>query len=443
MRKEDIKNFINYIIIFTIFSGGLTFANVFSFGEFRIIYILLPLILLAWIPFLENTYFDRSFLWFYTIFVIIIISSIINVFLGNNTFSLLSKQIVGILLTSLSFFLLFKINDYDVRKIFKIYLNLAFLVAFIGLVQVLSFLLNFKAGYDFSYFLPSWHLALSQTGFLRINSILPEPAAFCYVMMPAFFVSIASLIKRKYALLKTWKSIIIIITFLLTFSTVGYIGFFIALILLIYNYAKIKYLLLIGLILLSSVVFLWNYSGDFKMRIGDSMDVITRKKDLEVVNSSTFALFSNAMVTYKVFSNRPFFGDGLGSRSISYDKHIKSVVNVKKTKILLNREEGNSLFLRILSETGLFGTLAFSYFLFKFHLSKKKDKTDFLWIISNGVLVTILIILIRSGHYFNVGLFFFFWLYYFTWKINQKNNSFRNLEKQSSHFVTKKMTKLQ
>jgi len=92
-------------------------------------------------------------------------------------------------------------------------------------------------------------------------------------------------------------------------------------------------------------------------------------------------------------------------------------MDVEKIPMFLNREGGSSLFLRILSEMGLFGILVFFYFLFRFYLPKRKDRMDYLWVISSAVLVMFLIRLIRAEHYFSGGLFFFFWLYYFTWKV--------------------------
>ncbi|MHA1380623.1 MAG: O-antigen ligase family protein [Candidatus Helarchaeota archaeon] len=417
--KIDIKTIVNYIVIFTIFSGGLAIKNFLLFADFRLIYFLMPLVFLLWLPFFKNNHFDRSFLWFCSVFVLIIIFSLINVFLGNNNILLLSKQIAGISLTSLIFFILFKINKYDVKKLFKIYLNLAFIVSLIGIIQGLNFLLDFEMGYDFSYLFPNWGLALSQTGLLRINSILAEPAGFCYVIMPAFFVSVVAIIKKKYSLLKRWKSLVVIIAFLLTFSTVGYIGIALSSVLLIFNFGKIRYLLLISLLLTVFLFFLWFNVEDFKMRIGDSFDVLVGKKSLEDSNLSTFALFGNALVTYRTFLDNPIFGHGLGSRPLSYDRYIGEVVDIKKVSTILNREGGNSLFLRILSETGLFGLILFLYFLFRHTVFKRKDKTSYLWIISNAVLIMFLIRLIRAEHYFNGGFFFFLWLYYFTWKINK------------------------
>ena len=170
------------------------------------------------------------------------------------------------------------------------------------------------------------------------------------------------------------------------------------------------------------IVFSWYYFEGFQTRMSDSIEVVAGKKDLEDANLSTFALLSNALVTHKVLLDSPFFGEGLGSRPISHDKHIENVVDVERVPrfINLNREGGNSLFLRILSEIGLFGIIVLFYFLLKFYLPKRKDKTNYLWVISSAILVMFLIILIRAEHYFAGGLFFFFWLYYFTWKVNKK-----------------------
>ena len=426
--KIDIKTVINYIAVFTIFSGGLTLVDFFIFGELRIIYFLMPLVLLLWIPFFKDAHFDRSFLWFFAIFAVIIIFSLINIFFGNTTLFLLTRQAAGIFLIALAFFLLFKINNYDVKKLFKIYFNVAFLVALIGLVQAISFLLGFKSGYDFSYLFPNWRLAL-QMGFLRVNSILSEPAEFCYVMTPAFFVSVASLANKKYATIKKWKSLVIVSAFMLTFSVVGYVGVFLTLALLIYNYRKIGYLLLLGSLLVSIIAFSWGYFEGFQRRIGDAIEVVKGEKNLEYVNLTTFAWISNAMVTYNVFLDSPIFGHGLGSRPLSYDKYIGEVVDIERAPVPQNREGGNSLLLRILSEMGLLGILMVFSFLFRFYLPRGKNKSDHLWVTSNAVLVAFLIMLIRSEHYFAGGVFFFFWLYYFTWKANdkqKKNHESRN-----------------
>jgi len=119
------KNFLNYIIVFIIFSGGLTAKEFFSFADFRVFYFIVPVVLLLWLPFLKSIRCDKSSLWFFSAFSILIFFSLINISLGNNDIILLLKQVLGISLSSFVFFLLFKINNYNVEKLFKVYLNFA------------------------------------------------------------------------------------------------------------------------------------------------------------------------------------------------------------------------------------------------------------------------------------------------------------------------------
>jgi len=418
MMKLNIKNLINYLAIFTVFSSGFTFQGILPFADLRINYLIMAFVLLLCMPFLKGIYFNKTFLF---LFGIIIVFSLYNVYIGEDTLGFLMKQVVGISLNAFIFYLLFKINNYDVKKLFKVYLNIAVFVGTIGLIQELSYSLGFKVGYDFSYIIPSWSVSLSQTGFLRVNSIMPEPADFCYAMVPAFFVSITSFSRNNIKLIRRWKGLIIILSVFSSFSSVGYIGIIFSLALLFYNYGKIRHLI-VGAILVFMLIFcLYSTVGDFKMRVDDSFNVITGKTCLETTNLSTFALFSNALIAYSSFKDNPVFGSGLGSHEISYYRYIKKVIDVNKTSMLLiNMKDANSLFLRLLSETGLFGLLVVFYFIFKFHLLRKNDKNGYLWIISNAILAVFLIRLIRCGHYFINGFFFFFWLYYFTWRLNKE-----------------------
>lgn len=404
------RKLINYIAVFIVFSGALTYRGILPFVDLRISYLIMPLVLLLCMPFLKGVYFNKFFLF---LFSIIIIFSLYNVYIGKDTFVLLTKQIIGIFSTSLIFYLLMEVNRYDVKKLFKVYLNLAVLVGLIGLFQELNYLLGFKAGYNFSYIFPSWRLHLSKTGFLRVNSIMPEPAVFCYSMMPAFFVSISSFSKSNFKFLKKWKSLIIISSVFLSFSLVGYIGMIVSLALLFYNYVKIRYLVIGTMLIAVLIFFAYNNIGDLKMRIDDSIDVLTGKMNLYSANLSTFTLLSNTLVAYESFKDNPVFGSGLGSHEISYNTYIGKVVDVDKVIKFLNMQDANSLFLRLLSETGLFGILLFFYFIFKFHVLRKNDKSGYLWLISNAILAMFLIRLLRCGHYFVGGFFFFFWLYYF------------------------------
>ena len=428
MKNLTLRQSINYLAIFIIFSGGLTLYDYLPFADLRISYLIMAFVLLLCIPFLKGIYFNKAFLF---LLGIIIIFSLYNVYIGKDTFVLLTKQIIGIFSTSLIFYLLMKVNKYDVKKMFKVYLNLAVLVGLIGLFQELSYLLGFKIGYDFSYIFPSWTLYLSETGFLQINSIMPEPAAFCYVMMPAFFVALTSFSKSNFKFLNKWKSLIIVSSVFFSFSLVGYIGIIFSLALLFYNYTKIRYLVIGTVLIVVIIFFAYTYIGDIKMRVDDSINVLTGKISLYSANLSTFTLFSNALVAYESFKDNPVFGSGLGSHEISYNRYIGKVVDIGKVRMFLNVQDANSLFLRLLSETGLFGLLLIFYFIFKFHVLKKNDRSGYLWLISNAILAMFVIRLLRSGHYFDGGFFFFFWIYYFASKLNrsEKNKLEEDLNK--------------
>lgn len=407
---------INFTAIVTVFMSGFVFYDVLPTADLKISYFLLIIVFFLCIFFLKGICINTLFL---KVLVSIMFLSFLSIYMGNNSFKLLTKQVFGIFLHASTFYLLIKLNKYNIKKLFNIYLSLALIVGVIGIFQEVSYLLNFEIGYDFSCIIPSWRMGGLQKGFLRVNSIMSEPASFCYSMMPAFFVSIATLFKSSYSYLKKWQCLIIVISFLLTFSSVGYIGIIFSFGLLFFNYAKIQHAVFGVLMVAVLTVAIYTNVDGFKMKVDDTMSVINGESSLETTNLSTFSWVSNALVAHSSFKNNPVFGSGLGSHEISYFKYIHSVLDVNKTKAFLNYNDANSLFLRVLSEGGLLGLLILFYFILKYFLPRRKDKSDYLWVINNSILAMFVVRLIRCGHYFNIGFFFFIWLYYFTWRLNQ------------------------
>lgn len=409
------KKIINYITVFIVFCDAFTLQNVLPFMELRLSYFIMFFVLLLWFLVLRDISLNRTFLF---LFGTIIICSLYNIYIGKDVFFLLTKQVLGIFSSSLIFYLLIKVNRYDVKGLFKVYLNLAVLVALIGLFQRLCFTLGIKAGYDFSYILAS-HLHLNRSGFFKINSIMSEPSAFCYVMIPAFFVATTAFSKSNFSFLNKWQSIIIILSLIISFSLVGYVGMFFSFMLLFYNYAKARHLVLGTAVLFILMVFAYNNITDIKMRVDDSVNTLTGKTKLENTNQSTYALFSNVLVAWESFKDSPLFGSGLGSHSISYGRYIDEVVNTDAVNpyfLFQNSGDASSLFIRLMSETGLLGLLPVFYFIFRFWTLKKNDKSNSMWIVNNAILTVFLVRAIRGGHYFVGGTFFFLWLYYFSGK---------------------------
>ncbi len=106
------------------------------------------------------------------------------------------------------------------------------------------------------------------------------------------------------------------------------------------------------------------------------------------------------------------FGTGIGSHLVAFEKYSLAK-NFKTFGFNFNGQDANSMFLRLMSETGLFGLLIFFIILVRCYVKRDKEHLTYHWLISNGVLVMILLNLFRQGHYFLNGFPFFVILYYY------------------------------
>jgi len=400
---------LNYLVISVVFAGAFIYKPSDNI-ELRLSYLIMLVTLLFWFPVLRDLVFNKVF---FLPFSLILLTSFYNIVIGNNSVFLFLKQALGIGINALWFYLFLKINDFDVKKIFRIYLNIAFLVALIGIFQQISYLIGFCPGYDYSWFLPFW-IPHPAGNFLRVNSILPEPAGFCVSLAPALFVSLCSAVDNKFAVLNKAKSFLIIAAFLLSFSSVGYLGLVISLILISFSYRKLTKILLFFTLIGVFLVSAFFVSIDFKNRVKDSLEVLRAKADIATVNLSVYALYSNILVVKEAFFEKPLIGFGLGSHELNYDKYFNKVIKIRKPRERVNVHDAGSLALRLLSETGILGFGLFIWFLLKFYLRRDVGRNDVFWAINSGLLLFFILRLIRVGHYFTDGFFFFFWLYYAT-----------------------------
>ena len=71
------------------------------------------------------------------------------------------------------------------------------------------------------------------------------------------------------------------------------------------------------------------------------------------------------------------------------------------------------MFLRLISETGIFGVGIFIFLIFRGYVRRDLNNETYHWIVSNSILVMILLNLFRQGHYFLNGFPFFVILYYY------------------------------
>ncbi|MCX5699167.1 MAG: hypothetical protein NTX01_05680 [Candidatus Omnitrophica bacterium] len=400
----------NYLLISSIFTGGFVFNN--GHFDFYLSYIFMAGFLLACVFFYRKIDIPRKFLYILTA---VFFLSLINVFQGNNSLPALLKVMIGFLLNGVTYYLLIRLNDNKVDGLFRIYIQIACAVALIGIFQEISYLVGFKGGYDYRFFIPRTVRPSTQYGILRVISIMQEPAHLGAAMAPALFVSILNIIQGTKYFINKKMSWLIIACVLLSFSLVSYLGIIAVFVLIMFNYKRVKMIVVCTLIPVILIFTAYKTLPEIRLRIDDTIAVISGKKPLDRhVTLSVFVVCRNGFVAYQSFRNNPLFGSGLGSHPLSYGRYISPETDPEIIMPTLNKEDASGLFLRILSETGLLGVFLFFYFIFRFYVSRKKQ--SHFWVISNAIICLVILNLLRQGNYFYNGFIFFIWLYYFTYK---------------------------
>lgn len=404
------KKIINHAIVFTCFGSGFVLTQ--RPVDIYLSYIILIIFFIYYIAITKNIIFHKYFL---ILLFFLSFFSVVNIFIGNNSILLFLKQFLGIGFSGTVYYYFLKYNRFEFNKIFRIYIKFAFFIAIIGIFQEISYLLNFEPGYNYQSFIPNFKITETNIGLLRINSILPEPAHFAASIIPASFISIHNLFnyKDKPFFINRAQSIIIAISLVLSLSTIAFIGIIFIIFLIVLNYRKILFIIIGTVIAAIFSITIYLSIPDVKMRVDDTFSAITENNfQLRDANWSSFAILSNSIIAYQVFKTNPFFGFGLGSHPITYDKYIEKFVNIYDPEmVFLNRTDACSLFLRLISETGFFGIFILFFFIIKNYVSRNKNNS--LWIISNAILALFFLNIIRQGHYFYNGFWLFIWIYYY------------------------------
>src|SRR5205823_185882 len=140
-------------------------------------------------------------------------------------------------------------------------------------------------------------------------------------------------------------------------SAVGFLGFLIAIIQLARGRKALVMAmpLLIGVLTASFYIF----DDHFRLRVDDSVRVL-REASVVDVNPSTYALLSNAFVSWSAFNDRPLFGFGIGAHQIAHDTYLpelRGTETMEDEYLKYNAKDANSLFLRATSELGIVGLI--------------------------------------------------------------------------------------
>jgi hypothetical protein len=389
-----------------------------------------------------------TFYWYYPFYIIFLMSSVLVfrtlhrsiLFLcallvfhcglvlainGSDGLDLMIKQLVNVVFALLVFYYFIKFEQYDFVRIFSRYVTIAKIVAIIGFIQVLLFLVD--KGELFLFFFP-----FESNITFRFQSLTLEPSFIAYTFAPIVFIAIYNVFNRKNIFFNTAWSWIFVLAYLLTISSIAYLGLVLSMLVLYFARTTVNKLIFSGIALTLIGLFgvgLYRFIPEVKMRIDDTVFGISRditnKAIYKNVNLSTYAMLSNVYVTRYALNESPIIGHGIGSHERIYDI---SMPDHMKDYYELNKSDANSLALRLLSETGLLGMVLFCLFLLLHYIRKPANPIGIpIWLINNGILIMIILSLVRNGNYTIHGKLLFLLLYYFTYKISASARSNKSI----------------
>jgi hypothetical protein len=348
------------------------------------------------------------------IFFILFLTGMFNIFIGNNTFELFIKVFAGLLLSYFFYYYVIIEFNQDVEQLFKWYLKGAYIAALIGVVQFVSFQIGFEAGYNYRWILNKWGFIPGGNFGIRINSVFGEPTYLGAVLSAAFFVSFYNLLRKDSYYLTKFQSLVIIVVYILSFSGLGQAGMFLTLTLLAVNFGLLRYVAVFIPLLILLFNLMYTYVSDFRERYDGLIELFTTGKfHLGKTHGSSFILYNNYNVALANFKHNFLFGSGIGSHPVAF-KRFSLAADFKVVGFNLNSADANSMLLRLISETGLFGVLIFLFIIIKYYVKRDKNHDTYHWLVSNSILIMILLNLFRQGHYFLNGFPFFVILYIYT-----------------------------
>ncbi len=412
-------------IFLNLFYTGLVFFK----QPFEFYFSYIPILILLPIFIIKYKFYAPSLY----ILIPLLVVGIFNVFIDNNTMSKFIKIYANLAVSIVFYQYVMQYYNFDVKLIFRKYINVSFFVCVLGLIQLLCYWISFYPGYYLPSFLPlnKWGLSIGGLG-VRINSLFSEPSSLGIAIAPAFFVSIFQLLTRTNEYLSLKKCILIVICYCLSFSSLAFLGIFLTVVFLTLNFGAIRYFLFAIPITVFLFFVAYNNAKEFKARVDGVKELFidnilderrvgetgkAKRKRIQNfllrVHGSSFVFYNNYFIAKQNFLKNPLFGTGLGSHEFAYDKYTlnKIIGGIYE----FNTGDANSLFLRTTSEVGLFGAVFLILFVFKYYVSFNLtgNEDDDYWIISNGLLVLILLTYLRQGNYTYNGFIFYCWLYFY------------------------------
>ena len=357
LELNFLQSFIPYLLALTVYSTELfkhfIFGSNFAIDVYLVAVSLLGIFLIK---------INKKFLKIYLIIILILLLHLALLVLYNYNLINFTKQAIGIALIYLGLGSL--IIRVDKGKLIKAYMNLALVLAYFGLLQ-----------WTLSYF-EIFDILIKVRG--RLDSITYEPSHYAITSAPALFLFIRDFFLNK-TMTNFIKMLTIILSYLLTISLTAYIILFLIIILLMKNY---KSFLLASIFLLSLSI---AYINTLKF------DEISQSKNLDVVYKKIQRLTESTSYIYKIdemespknltvysllinfnaakanlLNKGRILGSGLGSHpQIIEETAPVKFRNTYYYEAQIFNNNGYSLFIKVISEFGLFGIFFYILFVIK------------------------------------------------------------------------------
>ena len=368
-------------------------------------------------------------------FVVMLICSILIIYHVDYQYTKCVQQIILLSIFIFSYEQFFKFNKNNILELFKKYIKVVYWICLIGLLQELIFIFFHVNIFDYVPGYNANHIIGDRL--LRITSTLSEGGWLGTALLPSivylfYYNDFWNILGRK-------KYLILFVS-LFTFSPFIYLTLFVILALKMRGkFKKIKRIISLVLIVLFGYVAVHIVSIDkldsnnpldsMLMRFHDTYIVISRMNNSDIrdvvainMNASTAVIASNMYIGLHAPSR--IFGTGIGTNSQSQEKLIGGKFE-ESSPMLLNSDDGYSLFNRILSELGIVGLSLYLLFIYK-HINKNN-------LINICFLVMLGGLFLRGGNYVLYGTVFAHFFYYYTSKFNiEYNNNEVNINNNSN-----------
>lgn len=444
------KTFLNWAMVASVFMDDFIILRHRIPFDFYVYYLIFILSIVHYISNYKNISLIPT--WFSISIGILILNTLIICTI-DDTFSLgVAKQIFGMLFTSIAYYSFLAYNNFEVRRIFRMYIFVAFFVAAEGLLEEVLNLSGIHINNK---------MRTTTSGFYRIFGVMGEPYFLAVVLLPALFYTFykTTVFERINSKINNYiLTGCIALCFIFTFSSAGILGlggvFFFWLInkkYLSFKSWKIIFLpifiLLFGL-LFNNVQKEWTeFNVKFTQTLNAFSNNSTKKEDINDLNTSSFALYSNFVIAKASFSEKPLTGTGLGTHETNYKKHFSKYFDEEFIIRygVFNTADANSLFVRLMSETGLIGLgMMFIFLVRNFILRKGYDEPSLrdYTLINQSIFIWFFVRLVRTGNYFGNGFFLFFFMYFICKKIIEKKMKEKNIAQFESLRVESKVLSL-